>query len=255
MPSPWRKPSTPWSVSRLIPADSTGKSTGSSSQYDRETLDRFPLGFQSDLPVFVTGMPRSGTSLVDRIIDAHPLAGGVGEFTGIEQFAAKLQAATDPRLPVPACFGSMQSPQWKAEGERYVERLRRMMPERGAGGQQVAHERESPGTDRPTSPRQPGDPRTPRSPRRRDLLHDGGIPTECHALDHAARLGRLRLGRLAATDGSLGEGARSADPRSSLRDDSSPTQPRSFLGSSIFSACRGTTRAWNSTRPDDRSAP
>ena len=97
-------------------------------QYDRETLDLFPLGFQSDLPVFVTGMPRSGTSLVDRIIDAHPLAGGVGEFTGIEQFASKLQAETNPQLPVPACFGSMQSPQWKAEGERYVQRLRRMMP-------------------------------------------------------------------------------------------------------------------------------
>ena len=98
-------------------------------QYDRETLDRFPIGFQSDLPVFVTGMPRSGTSLIDRIIDAHPLAGGVGEFTGIEQFAARLQAATDPRRPVPECFGSMQSPQWKAEGERYVQRLRRLMPD------------------------------------------------------------------------------------------------------------------------------
>jgi hypothetical protein len=98
------------------------------NQYDRETLDRFPIGFESDLPVFVTGMPRSGTSLVDRIIDAHPMAGGVGEFTGIEQVAARLQAETDPRLPVPECFGSMQSPQWKAEGERYVQRLRRMMP-------------------------------------------------------------------------------------------------------------------------------
>ncbi|MDG2022727.1 MAG: sulfotransferase [Phycisphaerales bacterium] len=99
------------------------------NQFDRETLARFPIGFDDELPVFVTGMPRSGTSLVDRIIDAHPLAGGVGEFTGIEQFAARLQAATDPRLPVPECFGGMQSPQWKAEGERYVERLRRLMPD------------------------------------------------------------------------------------------------------------------------------
>ena len=85
-----------------------------------------------------------------------------------------------------------------------------------AGGQQVADERESTGLDRPTPPRKSSDPRPARSARRRDLLHDGRIPTERHAMDHEARLGRLRLGRLTPIDEPLGEGARSADPRSSL---------------------------------------
>ena len=94
----------------------------------REQLERFPTGFQSDLPVLVSGMPRSGTSLVDRIIDAHPEAAGAGEFTGLERFAAKLQSATDPSKSPPACFGELQSPQWRAEGERYVDRLEAMHP-------------------------------------------------------------------------------------------------------------------------------
>jgi hypothetical protein len=94
----------------------------------REQLERFPTGFQSDLPVLVSGMPRSGTSLVDRIIDAHPDAAGAGEFTGLERFAAKLQAATDPSKSPPACFGELQSPQWRDEGERYVEHLESMHP-------------------------------------------------------------------------------------------------------------------------------
>ena len=95
----------------------------------RDRLERFPIGFESDVPVLVSGMPRSGTSLVDRIIDAHPDAAGAGEFTGLERFAAKLQRVTDPSKPPPECFGDLQSPQWRDEGERYVRGLRAMHPD------------------------------------------------------------------------------------------------------------------------------
>ena len=37
------------------------------------------LGAHSDLPVFVVGMPRSGTTLVEQIIASHPMAHGAGE--------------------------------------------------------------------------------------------------------------------------------------------------------------------------------
>jgi len=36
-------------------------------------------GFSQGSPIFVLGMPRSGTTLVDRIISSHPLVGSVGE--------------------------------------------------------------------------------------------------------------------------------------------------------------------------------
>lgn len=37
------------------------------------------LGSQSQRPVFIVGMPRSGTSLVEQVIASHPLAFGAGE--------------------------------------------------------------------------------------------------------------------------------------------------------------------------------
>ncbi|HXW74850.1 MAG TPA: sulfotransferase [Steroidobacteraceae bacterium] len=48
--------------------------------YTREALSDVPKGgSDSTLPVFVVGMPRSGTSLVEQIIASHPAARGAGE--------------------------------------------------------------------------------------------------------------------------------------------------------------------------------
>jgi tetratricopeptide (TPR) repeat protein len=40
-----------------------------------------PLAASSELPVFVVGMPRSGTSLTEQILASHPAASGAGELT------------------------------------------------------------------------------------------------------------------------------------------------------------------------------
>ena len=50
--------------------------------YSRETLSRVRAGASdSSRPVFVVGMARSGTSLVEQIIASHPAAFGAGELT------------------------------------------------------------------------------------------------------------------------------------------------------------------------------
>ena len=70
-------------------------------RYDRAALtaevDRIiaaaPLpeaGNRSELPVFVVGMPRSGTSLVEQIAASHPLVHGAGELKDIGRIAASL---------------------------------------------------------------------------------------------------------------------------------------------------------------------
>ena len=47
---------------------------------DRRWLERSrPHGVESDLPVFIVGMPRSGTSLVEQILASHPAVFGAGE--------------------------------------------------------------------------------------------------------------------------------------------------------------------------------
>ena len=45
----------------------------------------------SELPVFVVGMPRSGTSLVEQVLASHPDVAGIGEHWGLEHLARSLE--------------------------------------------------------------------------------------------------------------------------------------------------------------------
>ena len=49
---------------------------------------RYGLG--NDQPVFIVGMPRSGTTLTEQIIDAHPRAHGAGELPDLAQLALRV---------------------------------------------------------------------------------------------------------------------------------------------------------------------
>ncbi len=97
--------------------------------WTRERMARFPKSLcTSAIPVFVAGMPRSGTSLIDQIIDAHPRAAGVGELNSIDKFAKQLELAARPGVEPPECFGEMQGPQWTRKAEEYVEQVSAQAP-------------------------------------------------------------------------------------------------------------------------------
>jgi tetratricopeptide (TPR) repeat protein len=55
------------------------------ARYDRETLERIaqqlarPARVDDELPVFIVGMPRSGTTLIEQILSAHPKVAAAGE--------------------------------------------------------------------------------------------------------------------------------------------------------------------------------
>lgn len=73
---------------------------------DRSSLEAMPRGIDDPRPVFIAGMPRSGTSLVDRIIDAHPMAAGVGERPVLERAAAALRSPNG-RPPSPESWSRL----------------------------------------------------------------------------------------------------------------------------------------------------
>ena len=56
--------------------------------------------------VFIVGMPRSGTSLVEQIIASHPRVYGAGELQEINDFAAQLPALTKSNSPYPFCLSA-----------------------------------------------------------------------------------------------------------------------------------------------------
>lgn len=97
--------------------------------WSAEAMAKFPLArCDSELPVFVAGMPRSGTSLIDQIIDAHPKAAGVGELASVEHFAKELSVAYDADKEPPDCFGKFNEGAWTKAANAYVRDLVKRAP-------------------------------------------------------------------------------------------------------------------------------
>jgi len=74
-------------------------------------MQRFPpeafsimagLGDPSEVPVFVVGMPRSGTTLVEQIVSSHPEVFGAGELDDMRKICDRLDAGPDD---LPAMIG------------------------------------------------------------------------------------------------------------------------------------------------------
>jgi hypothetical protein len=97
--------------------------------WSRETIEALPMGDpKSDLPVFIAGMPRSGTSLLDRIIDAHPKGAGVGELAHIEQFWNSINSTFDPSVPAAQAYAHVPPAQWKQTARAYITEVLKLAP-------------------------------------------------------------------------------------------------------------------------------
>ena len=97
--------------------------------WTRDAMRNFPSAHsESEVPVFIAGMPRSGTSLLDQVIDAHAQAAGVGEMKDIERFAGELECVWNPDLPAPECFGPMRDRAFRNAAQGYLAMCAREAP-------------------------------------------------------------------------------------------------------------------------------
>jgi len=85
---------------------------------------RCGLGNPSDLPIFIVGMPRSGTTLVEQILASHPRVVGAGELLHMSDLVLGGQAGT--RFPLD--FPSLPGERLHRLGSLYVARLRAQAP-------------------------------------------------------------------------------------------------------------------------------
>ncbi len=82
-------------------------------------------GYDSEVPVFILGMPRSGTSLMEQILSAHPEIFGAGELkilTGVLENIPIAQNRLQMQEKDPV-FPYEQNASWADRGRHYVERL------------------------------------------------------------------------------------------------------------------------------------
>ena len=83
-------------------------------------------GDPSDRPVFIVGMPRSGTSLVEQILASHPEVFGGGELSDIPEIAASLAELTSSGSHYPTRLPMASKTQIGIHARRYLQRLAQM---------------------------------------------------------------------------------------------------------------------------------
>jgi tetratricopeptide (TPR) repeat protein len=83
-------------------------------------------GFRDDSPIFIIGMPRSGTTLLERILGCHSGIEPGGELPIMPRLAERLRRGTDSRYA--ESILSMTGDELTQFGSRYVERSRDYRP-------------------------------------------------------------------------------------------------------------------------------
>lgn len=83
------------------------------------------IGDPSDRPVFIVGMPRSGTTLLETVLDSHTAITGAGELSAINDIHLHMRQASGGGLPD-------QLAAWREHaselGQAYLEELDRVAP-------------------------------------------------------------------------------------------------------------------------------
>ncbi|MEL7151726.1 MAG: sulfotransferase [Pseudomonadota bacterium] len=85
--------------------------------------------FKTALPIFVVGMPRSGTSLLEQILASHSAVFGAGELGDIKQISDALDAHTDGDVSYPHSLELADADVLRGLAKSYILRLKQMAPD------------------------------------------------------------------------------------------------------------------------------
>jgi hypothetical protein len=85
-------------------------------------------GLDTELPVFIVGLPRSGTTLTEQILASHPRAHGAGEQRFGRQAFEGMPALLGEAAPPEDCVGRYRAEAVRSAAVVYLERLRPLAP-------------------------------------------------------------------------------------------------------------------------------
>ncbi len=86
------------------------------------------VGQPSSVPVFIVGMPRSGTTLVEQILASHPQVFGAGELTHFDTAVQGIRKKLGGSAPFPELVSDMTVEDYRDLGTRYLAEIQRLAP-------------------------------------------------------------------------------------------------------------------------------
>lgn len=81
-------------------------------------------GHQSRVPVFIVGMPRTGTTLVEQILSSHPEIHGAGELPDISSISGTMSQHASQKMDYPECVPYLPGKVFSGFADAYLRRLR-----------------------------------------------------------------------------------------------------------------------------------
>jgi len=107
--------------------DNTREKDAIKAFFSKENIDRLRgVGCTSDAPIFILGMPRSGTTLTEQIIASHPTVHGAGELPDLLQIAKRDR---NNASSYPASLIDVDSAKLAELGQDYVAGLQERDPD------------------------------------------------------------------------------------------------------------------------------
>jgi tetratricopeptide (TPR) repeat protein len=95
--------------------------------FSSDGFSRLPSsGLDSEEPVFVVGMPRSGTTLVEQILASHSRVFGAGELDNIPQLVADLPGLLKSPQSYPRCLDRLDATAARTIAQRQLQRLQEL---------------------------------------------------------------------------------------------------------------------------------
>ncbi|GAB3385840.1 tetratricopeptide repeat-containing sulfotransferase family protein [Lysobacter fragariae] len=118
------------SFDHLVVGKSAGRRTGYASDRDAAMFDALQqvfanpvaagAGHSSEEPIFVIGLPRTGTTLVERILSSHPQVHSAGELQNFGVILKRASGSRTPDLLDPDTIARAAGLDWDRVGRAYI---------------------------------------------------------------------------------------------------------------------------------------
>jgi tetratricopeptide (TPR) repeat protein len=82
-------------------------------------------GFDAQDPIFIVGLPRSGSTLVEQILASHSQVEGTAELSNLSKIANSVGRYRPDRVKYPQACRELRRKDWRAYGQQYIEETRR----------------------------------------------------------------------------------------------------------------------------------